>query len=112
MNKTDELFKLIKDNPGLPIVPMVESEIVADDCGSYWLGSWGTSKVTEYYCGRERVHFKDDDMEDVLSDMDGCMYGMTEDGRDIYDDLTDDDWQEIWEALPWIKAIVVYINTP
>lgn len=29
--RLDELFKLIKENPDLPILPMVDSEIVADD---------------------------------------------------------------------------------
>ena len=36
----EELFRLIKENPELPIVPMVDAEIVADDCG-YWIGAWG-----------------------------------------------------------------------
>ena len=32
-----ELFKLIEKRPDLPIVAMVDSEIVADD-GGFWLG--------------------------------------------------------------------------
>ena len=30
----EELFKLIQENPDLPIVPMVDYEIVAEDSGS------------------------------------------------------------------------------
>ena len=75
MTKSEELFKLMKENPELPVIPMVCEEVVSDDCSSYWMGSWGHSEVTEYYVGREKVHFKSDDVEDVLTDMAGCNYG-------------------------------------
>lgn len=64
----EELFKLMQKNPDLPVVPMVDSEIVADDCG-YWLGSWGSAEVDEYFISEraERVFFKSDgDVFDVL----------------------------------------------
>lgn len=109
MTKTEEFLELVKQNPELPIVPMVDYEVVADDYGN-WLGCWGQSEVTEYYCGRERVHFKDDDIEDVLNDLDGCQYGHTIDGRDIYE-LSDEEWDKLYEEVPWIKCIVVYITT-
>ena len=37
----EKLFLLIKENHELPIVAMVDSEIVADDCCCRWMGSWG-----------------------------------------------------------------------
>lgn len=67
-NNREELFRLMQENPDLPVVPMVDSEIVADDCG-YWLGSWGRACVDEYFISEqaERVFFKsDDDVFDVL----------------------------------------------
>jgi hypothetical protein len=112
MSKIEELLKLIKENPDLPIIPMVGSEVVAEDSSSYWVGSWGRCELTEYYIGRERVHFKDDDdAEDVLTDMVGCEYGETKDGKDIWD-LSDKEWEELVASLPWVKAIVVYIESP
>lgn len=110
MAYVDEFLKLVKENPDLTIVPMVDGEIVADDCYRWWMGSWGHSEITEYYLGREKVHFKDDDEEDVLNDMVGCQYGKTKDGRDIYE-LSDDDWNKEYKNIPWTKAIVVYITT-
>jgi hypothetical protein len=104
-----EIIKLIEENPDLPIVPMVDSEVVADD-GGYWLGEWGGCEVTEYYNGREYIHFRDDDEEDVLNDMVGCKYSHDPQGRDIYD-LTDDEWNALYKSIPWIKCIVVYITT-
>lgn len=104
-----EIIKLIEENPDLPIVPMVDSEVVAEDCG-YWLGKWGICEVTAYYAGRERIHFKDDDEEDVLNDMAGCKYSHDPLGRDIYD-LTDEEWDALYKSIPWTKCIVVYITT-
>ena len=105
-----EIIKLIEENPDLPIIPVVDSEVVADDGFTYWRGKWGWSKVTEFYEGREHWHTKDDDQEDVLIDMVGCNYSETKDGRDIYD-LSDKEWDSLYESLPWEKAIIVYITT-
>lgn len=104
-----EIIRLIEENPDLPIVPMVDSEVVADDGCYWWLGKWGRCEITEYYLGRERIHFKDDDEEDVLSDLDGCKYSRDPQGRDIYD-LSDEEWDALYKTVPWIKAIVVYIT--
>ena len=106
---TNELIKLIQENPDLPIIPMVDAEVVADDCG-YWMGKWGRCEVTEYYLGREKVHFRDDDEEDVLNDLVGCKYSHDPQGRDIYD-LSDEEWNELYQSVPWTKCIVVYITT-
>ena len=106
---TNELIKLIQENPDLPIVPMVDAEVVADDCG-YWMGKWGRCEVTEYYLGREKVHFRDDDEEDVLNDLVGCEYSHDPQGRDIYD-LSDEEWDKLYQSVPWVKCIVVYITT-
>ena len=43
-----ELFKLIEKHPDLPIVAMVDSDVVADDCYCYWLGEWGKCEVDKY----------------------------------------------------------------
>lgn len=109
-SNTEKLLQLIKDHPDLPVVPMVDAEVVADDTYQNWLGHWGQAEVTEYYCGREGIHFKDDDEENVLADLEGCMYGCDPQGRDIFD-LSDEEWNELYKSVPWIKCIVVYITT-
>lgn len=42
-----ELFRLMRENPELPVVPMVDWEITGDDNG-YWLGAWGSARIDEY----------------------------------------------------------------
>lgn len=105
-----EIIRLIEENPELPIVPMVDCDVVGDDSYRNWIGNWGKCEVTEYYRGREYVHFKDDDEEDVLNDMLGCKYGYDSQGRDIYE-LSDKEWDKLYKQIPWVKCIVVYITS-
>lgn len=108
MENTKTLPELIIENPTLPVIPMVEADVVGDDYG-YWMGEWGSCSITEYYVGRERIHFRNDDEEDVLSDMVGCKPGCDTNGNDIYA-MSIKEWEKLYEALPWIKCIAVYIN--
>lgn len=104
-----ELLKLIKENPNLEIIPMVDSEIVCDDCHSWWRGSWGTAEIDEYYVSDERIYLKSFDFDEVV--------------EDEYDGLTDEECAGLDDKqieklaeqkannLPWVKAIVVNITT-
>mgnify|MGYP007129026779 CR=1 FL=1 len=102
----EELFRLMQENPELPVVPMVDYEIVADDSGR-WLGSWGSSYIGEYLIGEEQVHFREDDdpseVDKVLSER----YG-----DDYYTDMTDEQEAAAYAGLPWVKAIIVDIDLP
>lgn len=98
-----ELLELISENQDLPIAPMVNSEVVADDCG-YWLGSFGTASVKEYCSGEEHIHFREDnDLDEALADIFGY---------EKYEEMSDEEARKTFEELPWIKVIVVYIETP
>ena len=106
--KYGELLRLIAENPSLPVVPMVNSEVVADDDYAYWLGSFSNSTVDEYVCVNERFYTRDnqDEIEDCFSSY-LC---------DDYPDMPDEEFykmiHEKVEALPWKKAIIVYIDLP
>ena len=109
MTNQERLLKLFEENPGLQIIPMVDEGVVADDSYGWWMGVWSISEVNEIYRGRDHVHFRTDDQEDVLVDMIGCRYGETRDGRDIFD-LSDEEWDKLFDSLEWEKVIVVYIT--
>lgn len=104
MTNTETLLTLIKENPDLPILPMVDSEVVGDDSYAWWLGEWGKAEILHYYLGRERLHIREfDDEEDVLNDLSNYS------GGDIYD-LSDEEWNKLYESIPWAKAIMVRIG--
>lgn len=100
----NDLFKLMQENPDLPVIPMVDGEIPGDDYG-YWLGAWGTSHLDEYLVGNGQVLFKsDDDVFDVLERFlpDDEYYRLPD---------VESECRKVYNALPWKKAIVVYITT-
>ena len=67
-----DLLELIKAHPELPIVPMVDSEIVCDDGCARWMGAWGPASVTKYLVSEEHIFFFDDeDVEAVLIEVKG-----------------------------------------
>lgn len=102
----EELFKLIQENPELPIVPMVDGEIPGDDSGR-WVGAWGSAYIDEYLLTRNRewmVFKSDGDVFDVLE-------------RHLSDEEferlpeSEEECRKIYDALPWTKAILVNIDT-
>ena len=58
MTHVEEFLQLVKENPGLPIIPMVNDEICGEISGTYWAGSFGRSEVEEIYYGRDNWHIK------------------------------------------------------
>lgn len=97
----EEFFKLMKENPDLPIFPMIDCEIACEDYGRF-LGAWGNS-----YIDKERVYFREDndpsEVERVLSE---------EYGHDNYMDMDDEQQAKAYADMPWIKAIIVDIDLP
>lgn len=102
----EELFRLISENPELPIVPMVYYEVVAGE-NLYWLGSWGDVHIGEYLFGKDEIYFREDDdmynVEKVIEEFldDGAFAGMN-----------DEEAKKAYNSLPWIKAIIVCIDLP
>lgn len=103
----DELFKLMQENPELPVVPFVDADICWDDYGTY-IGSWGSARVDEYIIppNDDYVRFKsDDDLFYVLERF------LSEEEFEALPE-NESDCRPIYDALPWVKAIVVNICTP
>ncbi len=102
----EELFKLMRENPDLPVVPMVDYEVVGDDSG-WWFGSWGGSYICECVLGKGWLYFREDDdlseIENALSDK----YGY-----DVIENWSDEKREKAYKELPWAKVIVVSINSP
>ena len=99
----EELFELIKNNPQLPILPIVHREIMECEVDEIWTGSFGEANITEYIIMDKRVFFKDEEdplwlLNEFIDDIDYC--------EQTYDVV-----EKEYNNLPWIKAIVVNIDT-
>lgn len=106
-NNITELLRLVKENPDLPILPMVDGEIVCGDEYGRWVGSFGKCRVDEYvidkWYGDGCIQFKDDDDDRLIEGIAEHKYNGTE-----------EDYQRAEEELKtmWIKAIIVNIDLP
>lgn len=108
-----ELFDLIRKHPDLPIVAMVDSEIVADD-GGFWLGEWGRCEVDKYIVHEDYgVIFYEQGNPDTVSiferyfDYEEC--GIDE---ELPDEKALPLMKEKIDTLHWTEAIIVYIVLP
>ena len=101
----DKLIRLITENPDLPVIPMVDTEIGGDDYG-YGVGTFGIACIDEYIIASESVQFKSDD--DVFNTLE--KYLPTEQYYAL--PTSELECRLIYNSLPWIKAIIVYINLP
>lgn len=103
-----ELLKLIEENPNLRIVPMVDSEIVADDGFAWWVGSWGKAQVDEIYSSDERLYLRSEDEDTLVENL--------YDNMEVEGSLTDGEIYELAKkevgGYKWEKVITVKIDLP
>lgn len=131
MVKTEILLKLLKENPDLPILPLVDSEIIGEDHARY-IGSIGNVCVGEYavYDDRailDRAEFKKSyyaNNEDWLSDNVGYKSEISETavnaGRYTPEEFVQnvkarkkiDDFLENAAEAYFKKAIILYVDLP
>ena len=107
-----ELFKLIDEHPDLPIVPMVDADIVADDSG-YWLGGWGSAGIDKYLPHEYGMIFYEQGRPDVV-DIFEKFFDYEECG--ISEEMPDSEALPIMrkkiDSLDWIEAIIINIGLP
>lgn len=91
MNNTEKFLQLVKENPKLPIIPMVYYEVVGDGYGD-WVGSFGSAYVGEYTCFYDRYF---DDREEF---------------KDYYRDYNGDELCEMFDYNPFIHKHALEIG--
>jgi hypothetical protein len=114
--KINHLLSLIKDNPDLKIVPMVDNEVCGGNDYSTWCGSWGNARVDETYSSDERIYFRSIDDEDLVDKYaDKLFYELFPNRMsltDVESEIVDKKANEIVNNLNWEKVIVVSIGLP
>lgn len=96
-----KFLELVADNPELPVIPIVPSKCVADDCG-YWLYRFRKVDIGEIYVHDEKVYIRDKDDWDSILDK---VFAFDE-----IENLSDEEAKKKVDNLNWKKGIVVYIE--
>ncbi|MGG1652273.1 hypothetical protein ABHN03_04000 [Paenibacillus sp. NRS-1775] len=105
------LLELACENPDLRIVPMVDSEIVADDGYMWWVGGWGEASVEEIWNSDERVYIRSVDEISLIEEV--CDNSFDEpENKELSDDEFYEKSKKIVDEYEWEKVIAVKINLP
>ena len=107
-NHMDQLLALAKENPSLRIVPMIQTDVVASDEFTWWIGGFGNSSIEEIYDDGEQIHIRSIGEENLIEEI------MLQSGDYLVgkDDELYAEAQVIVNDYPWEKVIAVKIGLP
>lgn len=115
---TLELLKLAEENPELPIIAEVNSDVVADDGYMSWFGEVTEAHVEYIWTGRTYSEmFRTWTLNDALMESDTFIEeNAPEVLKQKLENLNDADFDKEaskWiKSLPWKKCIIVYVDVP
>ncbi|MBO0459536.1 hypothetical protein JZO77_22620 [Enterococcus hulanensis] len=102
------LLDLIRDNPDLRVLPMVDEEVVASDEFSSWAASFGNAEIDYTWNDGERIYFKSSDEEQLVEkEIDKLSYH----GK-RWERLVEEEAEMNIKNLAWEKVIAVWIGLP
>lgn len=105
------LLKLMKENPTLRVLPMVDTDVVPSDDFTMWAGEFGASKIDYIWGEEERIYFKSTDEEELINEtMD--VIGCNEELKNLTEEQIEDMADKEVENLDLEKVIVVKITIP
>lgn len=110
---TLELPKLAEENPELPIIAEVDSEVVAEDGYMFWFGEV-TGACVEYVLAGEDHSWT---LNEALMENDAFVEENAPEAlKQKLEKLNDVDFDkeanEWIKSLPWKKCILVYVDVP
>lgn len=112
-----ELLKLAKENPGLPIIAEVNSDVVADDGYMSWFGEITEAHVESVWTGTYNEMLRTWTLNEALMENDSFIEeNAPESLKQKLEKLNDTDFDKEtskWiKSLPWKKCIIVYVDVP
>lgn len=110
---TLELLKLAEENPELPIIAEVDSEVVAEDGYIFWFGEV-TGTCVDYVLAGEYHSWT---LSEALMENDAFVEENAPEAlKQKLEKLNDADFDkeanEWIKSLPWKKCILVYVDVP
>ena len=100
-----KLRELIIANPDLPVIFMVNSDVVVDDSYANWLASISNVEVGENCCYKTRYYvYKNDLEEEYYVDHEDELKYLKDNEIDMIIKERTSSW--------WKKAIIIYVGVP
>lgn len=109
LSKLEWLLRLIKENPDLPVIPIVSNEVIDDSSfklisGNRWMGCIGDAEIQMYIqCEDGVVLYSDCSYVDTIAKFSNHT-------KDECEKMTDEQLEFEYDNLPWKKAILVNID--
>jgi hypothetical protein len=110
--RIENLLKLIKENPDLKIVPMVDLDVCSSDDYQQWMGRWGEANIDYYWCDDERIYFKENDFEDLVEEILDSDNNYDGDFEKLSANEKEKMAKKLVEEYEWIKCITINIVSP
>ena len=107
--KINQLLELIQENPKLPIIPMVRTDVCNSDDYNYWAGSWQEARLDEIWDDGDRFNFKLFDYEYLVEKV---IDNNIDEWESCPDKLKEEMACDIVDKYEWKKCIVVKIDLP
>lgn len=111
----NKLCNILQTNADLPILALVDCEVVEDDWYQTWFGDVTDVYIDRVWAGKEKTYF----IDEALGNMEYFMrheFLENELLRTYTNDTDIDEWMEYVEkfikGLPWKKVIIVQVSTP
>lgn len=101
-----DLINLIRENPTLQVIPLVDADVVADDSGR-WCGSFGNACIKEYILFEMYNDWEDLVYKDDTEDYENYLYDHDDEGY-----FNEETMKKHLENIIWKKAIFVNIDLP
>ena len=97
---------LVQQNPDLPVIPLVDTDVVYSDEYNSWIGSITSSEIKEFtmyessHSNGASMVFRDEKKR------------IAEDLMDRYPDISEQDAMERADNMEWNEAIILNIGLP
>ena len=105
-----KLIKLHEERPELPVITMVDTEVVPSDEFSFWLSRIRAVSIKKYIVTDSEVIFYEDMDYDYAWDIYDCSYVRSKMSGDISEEEEEKVLAELYEKAPWIEAIIIWVG--
>lgn len=112
----NKLCNILQTNADLPIMALVNADVVADDWYQTWFGDVTDAYIDNVWAGKEKIYFIGEALDNKNIFMSNEFPENALVPTSYMDDAAVDKWmmyaEEFIKGLPWKKVIVLTVNTP